>query len=117
MEHLNWLCKTAIEGLGAANKSEKAIMRVGKTVGVLEGLLNNFDSDNDVATISNAHTARSMVKDLNIVIKELQELQAFKPMSNKVHRSFKSLSTNLIRTLNEKTLKEWMVKNMAKLLY
>ena len=116
MEHLNRLCKTAIEGLGA-NKSEKAIMRVRKTVGVLEGLLNNFDSDNDVATISNAHTASSMVKDLNIVIKELQELQAFKPMSDKVHRSFKSLSTNLIRTLDEKTLKEWMVKNMAKLLY
>ena len=83
MEHLNRLCKSAIEGLGA-NKSEKAIMRVGKTVGVLEGLLNNFDSDNDVVTISNAHTARSMVKDLNIVIKELQ---AFKPMSDKVHRS------------------------------
>ena len=29
MEHLNRLCKTAIEGLGA-NKSQKAIIRVGK---------------------------------------------------------------------------------------
>lgn len=116
MEHLNRLCKTAIEGLGA-NKSEKAIIRVGKTVGVLEDLLNNFDSENNVTSVSDAHTARSMVKDLNIVIEELQEIQAFKLTSDKVHRSFKSLSTNLIRTLDEKTLKEWMVKNMTKLLY
>lgn len=71
-------------------------MRVGKTFGVLKGLLNNIDSDNGVAAISNIHTARSIVKDLNIAIKELEKLQAFKPSSNKVHKSFKSLSTNLI---------------------
>ena len=39
MEHLNRLCKTSIQGLGA-NKSEKAI---GKTISVLGDLLKNFD--------------------------------------------------------------------------
>ena len=38
MEHLNRSCKTAIEGLGA-NKSQKAIIRVGKTVGIVDELL------------------------------------------------------------------------------
>ena len=32
MEHMNRLCKTSIEELGA-NKSNKAIVRVGKTIG------------------------------------------------------------------------------------
>ncbi len=61
MEHLNWLCKTAIEGLGA-NKSKRAILRIGRTVGMLEALLNNFDNDNDVTNISQAHTARNNKK-------------------------------------------------------
>ncbi len=65
MEHLNRLCKTAIEGLGA-NKSKRAILRIGRTVGMLEALLNNFDNDNDVTNISQAHTARNIKKDLNI---------------------------------------------------
>ena len=47
MEHLNRLCKTSIQGLGA-NKSTKAILRVGKTIGVLDELVNNFDVDNNV---------------------------------------------------------------------
>ncbi len=74
-EHLNRLCKTAIEGLGA-NKSKRARLRIGRTVGMLEALLNNFDNDNDVTNISQAHTARNIKKDLNIVVKELQEIQA-----------------------------------------
>lgn len=95
-EHLNRLCQTAVEGLGA-NKGEKAIIRVGKTVGVLDDLLQNFDVDSNVASISDTHTARSMNKDLNIVVKELQEILSFKTTSDKVHSSFKSLSTNLIQ--------------------
>ena len=42
MEHLNREVKTAIKGLGA-NKSQKAILRTGKAVGVLTDNLTNFD--------------------------------------------------------------------------
>ena len=38
MEHLNRLCKTSIKGLGA-NKTEKAIVRVGKKIRVLGDIL------------------------------------------------------------------------------
>lgn len=116
MEHLVRLCKTSIEGLGA-NKSERAIIRVGKTVGILDELLNSFDSENGISPVSDTHSARGMDKDLHLVIKELQEIRAFEVSSSKVHNSFKSLSTNLIRTLDEKKVKDWMVTHMTDLLY
>lgn len=114
MEHLNKLCKTAIEGLGA-NKSEKAIVRVGKTVGVAYDLLNNFDLDNNVPPISDRHNTKSIDKDLGTIVKELQEIKAFQASSDKVQDSFKNLSTNLIRSLEEKTLKQWMVQHVEQL--
>ena len=47
MEHLNRLAKTAVDGLGA-NKTEKAIFRVGKTVGSLFRTTENFDKQDNV---------------------------------------------------------------------
>ena len=47
MEHLNRLCKTAVDGLGS-NKAENAIMCIGKTIGVLDPLLENFEDENNV---------------------------------------------------------------------
>ena len=47
MEHLNRLTKTAVDGLGA-NKTEKAIFRVGKMVGSLFRTTENVDKQNNV---------------------------------------------------------------------
>ena len=44
MEHLNREAKTAIQGLGT-NKSKKAILRTGKTIGILTYKLAKFDKD------------------------------------------------------------------------
>ena len=111
MEHLNRLCKTDIEGLGA-NKSQKAIIKVGKTVGIVDELL-----------------IRRIVLHLSVMLIQqslwlgtstwlLKSYMTFKHSMyyKKVHTSFKTMSTNLIRTLDGGTVKERMVKNMAKLL-
>ena len=42
MEHLNSVCKEAIEGVGS-NKIEDVVQRVGKVVGVLADVTKNFD--------------------------------------------------------------------------
>ena len=47
MEHLNRIAKDAIKGLGA-NKSAKAIDRVGKVIGTISMSLTNFDKANSV---------------------------------------------------------------------
>ena len=45
-EHLNGLCKTAVNGLWA-NKMQHCIIRVAKVIGVLSTMLDNIDSDNE----------------------------------------------------------------------
>ena len=44
-----------------------------------------------------------------MVVKELHDIQAFQCTTKKVHTSFKTMSTYLIRTLDGGTMKEWMV--------
>ena len=63
MEHMNRVAKTAIEGLGA-NRSEKAITRVGKAI---TSTLDNFDPVNNVPAVSGAHSVKSSAKDLQII--------------------------------------------------
>ena len=50
MEHLNKLAKVAVEGLGP-NKTEKAIQRVGKAIGTMAGMIDTFDTINNVPSV------------------------------------------------------------------
>ena len=78
--------------------------------------MNNFDSENNVSPVSDKHAARYVENDLMVVIKELQEVRAFKVTSDKVHNSFETLSTNFTRTLDEKSVNNWMVEHLAQLI-
>ena len=55
MEHLNRMCKNAVDGLGA-NKTANALVRVGRVVGVVDEVTKKFDEDNNVVTRSGKHT-------------------------------------------------------------
>uniref|UniRef100_A0A1X7TAC3 DUF6589 domain-containing protein n=1 Tax=Amphimedon queenslandica TaxID=400682 RepID=A0A1X7TAC3_AMPQE len=54
LEHLNKICKLAIETLGS-NFSEKALEHVGHCVGILDGLFDQFDSDFCIDKLSGRH--------------------------------------------------------------
>ena len=115
MEHLNKLAKVAIEGLGA-NKSEKAITRVGKAIGTMTDTLENFDAINKVPAESGVHSKSSSEKDQNKVVKQLVKSKVFDIVPGRKHKSFPNIKTNCIRTLLEDDLKEWMVKHYANIL-
>ncbi len=115
IEHLNRLAKTAIQGLGA-NKSEKAIQRVGKAIGTLTDTLENFDKVNNVPAESGAHSTRSSEKDLHKIIKQLAKSKVFNVTPGRRHKSFANLKTNYIRSVSENKLKEWMVDRYASIL-
>ena len=106
MEHMNRLVKTAIQGLGA-NKSEKAIIRTGKCVGSFSTILEKYDGEAGLTEHSGKHSKN--MKDLSLILKELMECKVFDPSSTKRHKSFPALKKNLIRTLDEKDTKEWIV--------
>ena len=112
MEHLNRLAKTAVDGLGA-NKTEKAIFRVGKTVGSLFRTTENFDKQDNVTPPSGSHSEKSNAKDLKKIINILHQQQVFQQKDGRKHKSFTKLKTNLIRSIKEDELKDWMIEHYA----
>ena len=116
MEHLNKIAKVAVDGLGA-NKSEKAITRVGKAIGTMAGTLDNFDSVNNVPAVSGAHSRKSADKDLHKVVNQLVKSEVFNIKPGRKHKSFRNIKTNSIRSLSGKQLKEWMVERYANVLF
>ena len=67
MEHLNRLVKIAIEGLGA-NKSENAIKRTAKAVGVLSKALESYDAALGIRSTSGKHSKKVLIRDANKII-------------------------------------------------
>ena len=76
MEYLNKIAKVAVEGLGA-NKTEKAITRVGKAIGTMTGMIDTFDTVNNVPSVSGAHSKKSSEKDLNKIVGQLVKSGVF----------------------------------------
>lgn len=110
MEHLNRVVKTAIEGLGA-NKTMKAIVRVGKCVGTFEKILDAYDKQAGVAALSGKHSKPSLLKDLHEVVQQLLEADIFD--TSRAHKSFSNLKPNLIRKLSQKDLKDWIIDKLS----
>ena len=94
MEHLNKIAKEAINFLGS-NKSEKAIQRVGKAIGTLSPVLNNFDSVNKVASTSSRQNKPNARKDILIVVEEIIKAKCFGKGSTE---NFQNLKMHSIRT-------------------
>ncbi len=87
MEHLNRLAKEAIRGLGA-NKTEQAIVRVGRAIGTLGPVLDKFDQENGIATVSGAHTRASVEKDRNVIVSELLKLKVYNTVPGRKYSTF-----------------------------
>ena len=111
-EHLNRTVKTAIEGLGS-NKSKTGITRAGKAIGVLKEVTESYDKEAGVTVPSGKHSRKSMEKDIALITQQLMECDVFDPETKATHNSFLHLKTNLIKTLDESALKEWMVERFS----
>ena len=112
IEHLNRLVKTAIEGLGA-NKTTKAIQRAGRAIGTLAHVSHSFDKELGVPEPSGKHSDKVKRADLNSIVKQLLESSVFDSSLTKKHISFSTLRTNLIRTIEEQYVKDWMVERFS----
>ena len=111
MEHLNRVAKTAIDGLGA-NKTEQAIVRIGRCVGKIVSVLENFDKQTGVSEVSGSHSKKSITKDLHQVVEQLRSANVFD--TTHMHKSFGKIKSNLIRTISLEDLKEWIIANYSK---
>ena len=87
MEHLNKLAKDAIKGL-RSNKTEKAIVRVGRALGTIFPVLLNFDEENNITLPSGAHNVSSCKKDLVILTGALKQSKNFQQIHGRSHSTF-----------------------------
>ena len=76
LEHLNRLCKGAVNDKGS-NKGEKAFIFVGKILGVLEPVLDQYDAQNHVNSSSGHHKRPNADKNRDILINHLRTLGVF----------------------------------------
>ena len=109
-EHLNRICKTSIQCLGA-NKTEEAIVRCSRALGPLSELLQRFDASNFVREESGAHQKPSYKKDLRIIMKELQQSQVFTIIPGRAHSSFPKPS-NAIHLKPGSNTVSWIVTHL-----
>jgi len=111
MEHLNRLAKDAIRSQGA-NKTNRAISRVGKAVGTLAPVLNQFDKDNCVATPSGKHSRANAKTDISVVVSELIKSDAFVKRAGRKHNTF-SHPKNVLHLKARDELLTWMVGRLG----
>ena len=114
IEHMNRICKEAVNHLGA-NKTPKAITRIGKVVGVISNTLDNFDKISGVEHGSDKHTRRSDDKDLRLVINELQKSKVFVFSEGRKHGKFPQIRCNMLQSINRSKFDSWMDTNFKKL--
>ena len=101
--------KSATEDLELANR--KGNHTVGKALGNPQPLLDNSDSDNNVADVSGAHKIPSSAKDRDLIIEHLEKSIIFTPLSGRSCPSF-SKAKDVLYSIDQTTLVQWMVEHI-----
>ena len=104
IEHLNRVAKQCIAHLGA-NKTPKAVTRVGRAIGTIAPVLDHFDVTNNIKARSGAHTPPSQ-EDRNIITNYLLK-HVFTSARNRAHPSF-SKPRNVLKHEDKDKLISWM---------
>ena len=112
MEHLNREVKNGIVVLGSG-KTEQAIIRLGKAIGTIAPILQQFDKINCVADHHSQHKAANMKKDLNIVIEHIKKCNIFITKIGRRYPSFPHPKC-LIHKQQEKELLSWIKTHIQK---
>ena len=115
MEHLNRLLKDAIKALGA-NKTTKAIDRVGKCIAPLDELLDRFDTAYDYSSQSDHHKIPKANKDITIMLEQLHKADVFRCIPGRKHRAFSKFRNNPVLALTQEDVNVWMKSQWTKLL-
>ena len=93
---------------------KKAITRSGKAIGVVTKAVETLDEAIGISPRSSKHSTKGMEKDVFVITDQHRKCDVFNPGSKLRHKSFNHLKTNIIKTLDETSLKEWMVDRFSR---
>ena len=108
MEHRNRICKDAISCVGA-NKTPTAIQRVGKCIGVLKSVTDNFDAQ----TEDNKSKGYHMVASVNI-IEEMLRHSIFHPSPGRCPSTFQNMKCSIFSKINYRLLLQCMEEHVPR---
>ena len=77
----------------------------------LNTLLSNFDENNHVPIISDAHNSPSFKWDLKMIIEELQYTKVFDVIPSQTHKSFRNRRDVLHATSTKETV-DWVSEHL-----
>ena len=114
LEHLNWLLKDKIIGIGA-NVSEQAIVEASKSLHGVKAVCDNFDKSTGIHADSVHHTKKSSSKDQELIWQQLNELKVFSYIPGRKHAAFPDIQPRLAQSIDAKSLFKWLDTNKEKL--
>ena len=83
----------------------------GKALGILNTVLKNFEENNNVPTVSDAHHSSLFKQDLNLIVGELQQTKVFDVMPNQTHKSCKN-SRDVIHAKSTEEVVDWVSEHL-----
>ena len=93
------------------NKAEKAVKKIGKTLGMLSPLLDNFDSVNNVKKQSGLHNPPGFAKDLGLIIGHLKTYDILNYHKGRAHITFPN-PRDTLHASDKDLIIDWMVKRI-----
>ncbi len=109
-EHLNRIVKDGIRRLNT-NKTDNMILKLGKTVGMISPLLDNFDECNNVKKPSGLHNAPGFSEDLNKIIEHLKKYTIFSYQKGRSHQTFPN-PRDTLHSFNKNAIIDWIIKHI-----
>ena len=110
MEHLNRLAKDAIKNLGS-NKTVGTVARVGRCIGTLSHVLNQFDREILLDSMSIQYEKPRATNDITIAVEELVSSQAFSIQGGRRHRHYPK-GKDLLESIPREELLDWMMHRL-----
>ena len=116
MEHLNREAKNQISGLGS-NITDISVTRVGKSLGEVVLILQQFDHASGIKEPSSRHSKRSCEKDMTLLLKQLKDTtKVFSLVPGRAHRTFPKFQPNCMNSLTLPALMQWMEGQLHKVM-
>ena len=108
MEHLNRLAKDAIRNLGSNKTRTASVSRIGRSLGTLAPLLEQFDDENDVLSSFSKYRKPTAASDIAIVVDEMMASHSFFIERGRTMKHFKKIK-DLFKSETKNDLMQWIV--------
>ncbi len=110
MEHLNKIAKTCIRNQGV-NRTAHAIQRIGKAIGTLSPVLDRFDEENSIPSLSSRQAKPATQTDIEVVVEELVRSRCFIVQQSRKHTKFPHVR-NVLYAKSKNELMTWILTKL-----